>query len=336
MDDLKEQYYIRKPKYDGLLSAIIFTFNKLIKEASVSLFEINGRVKTIDSLIEKVSRKNYTQPFEEIEDFCGIRIVCYYLSDLDSLSSLIHEQFIVLSESDKQKEAPDDKFGYQSRHYIVTLNDIWLQAPLYKDYNGLKFEIQIRTMLMHSWAAISHKLLYKYESDAPKELKRKLNRLSALIELADEQFNAIKDIKHEYVENLQANKVDKKVPINIDGLVSIVNKYSPLRELDPESISDFIYEMQDYSLTLADFESRVLKVIDYLDELEANLAEVNSRPLPMWTIAGFLRIVMDLTLDDYYQHRWGEEADLDGLDEPESTISAWQREIRAVREKINS
>lgn len=60
--------------------------------------------------------------------------------------------------------------------------------PLFRDCDGLKVEEQLRTILMHVLAAISHKLLYKRENDAPNVLKRKLNRLSALIELADEQF----------------------------------------------------------------------------------------------------------------------------------------------------
>jgi putative GTP pyrophosphokinase len=59
-------------------------------------------------------------------------------------------------------------------------------------YATLRAEIQLRSVLQHAWAAIDHKLRYKREQDAPRELKRALSRLSALLELGDKEFSDIR------------------------------------------------------------------------------------------------------------------------------------------------
>ncbi|MDZ7820160.1 MAG: hypothetical protein U5K55_16870 [Aliarcobacter sp.] len=53
--------------------------------------------------------------------------------------------------------------------------------------------MQVRTVLMHTWAAIEHKLGYKNDQQLPKNLKRKLYLMSAQLENADMQFQEIKD-----------------------------------------------------------------------------------------------------------------------------------------------
>lgn len=306
MIDLTEHYSILKPKYDGLLSAIKFSLDDIIKSNDLSLFELDGRVKTLDSVKDKLLRKSYDDGINDIEDLCGIRIVCYYTTDMDRLSDILASEFNILSESDKQKEAEDDRFGYLSRHFIVTLKEEWLSAPLYKDYRNLKFEIQLRTMLMHTWAAISHKLLYKYESDAPKELKRRLNRLSALIELADEQFNTIRELKDSYAQRLLSDTSDKNIPLNSDSVLSLVNKYSPARVVDnADDIPKFLGEIYDLEMTVADFESKIIKALPVALQLENQLANIyRNEKVPLWTVLGFCRTVLDLTTDDYFERRW--------------------------------
>ncbi|MGL9603087.1 hypothetical protein Q7I61_20920, partial [Escherichia coli] len=225
MKDINEYYMIQRPSFEGLLESVKFSLDKIIAKNNKKLFELEGRVKDLTSLNDKIIRKGYSNPLDEVDDICGVRISCYYTADMDVLENIIKNSFFMISQSDKQKEADDDRFGYQSRHYVVKLKEEWFSVPIFSEYRDLKFEIQLRTMLMHTWAAISHKLLYKYESDAPKEMKRKLNRLSALIELADEQFNAIRKLKDNYTNTLEQDDMAKNKPINADSIIILVNKY---------------------------------------------------------------------------------------------------------------
>ena len=58
-----------------------------------------------------------------------------------------------------------------------------------------KAEIQVRTLLQHAWAMISHDRFYKSEFDVPEYFRRELARVAALLESADEEFgNAINGI----------------------------------------------------------------------------------------------------------------------------------------------
>ncbi len=338
MIDLTEHYSILQPKYNGLLGAIKFSLHEMIKSNNLSLFELDGRVKTLESVKDKLLRKNYDGGINDIEDLCGIRIVCYYTTDMDKLSDILSSEFNILSESDKQKEAEDDRFGYLSRHFIVTLKEEWLSAPLYRDYRDLKIEIQLRTMLMHTWAAISHKLLYKYESDAPKELKRRLNRLSALIELADEQFNTIRELKDNYAQRLLSDKTDKNIPLNSDSVLSLVNKYSPGRNVRfHEDIPKFLDEISDLEISVADFESKIIKALPLAAQIENKLAKIHGKAnLPLWSVLGFCRIVLDLTSDDYFYRRWegGHLDDLAEGDDKDDYLKTWGDLVRKLRVTI--
>jgi len=84
------------------------------------------------------------------------------------------------------------EFGYRFRHYVAELGATRFELAEWKRFSGLRFEIQIRTVLEHAWAAIDHALRYKREADVPREQKRVLFRLSALLELADENFDSLK------------------------------------------------------------------------------------------------------------------------------------------------
>lgn len=302
LKDIKTQF----PKYESLKEQVIHVLAKLAAKHAIEIFNIEGRVKTIESLQTKLSLKNYSSPENEVEDLCGVRVICYYESDLDFIEGFIRHEFDVLSGSDKQKEIDDDRFGYSSRHFIVRIKDSWLDVPLFSDFGGLKIEIQIRTMLMHTWAAISHKLLYKNEGDAPREIKRSLSKLSALIELADEQFDNIKSEKSSYRDFLAANDEVKFAdePLNSDNLIVLINKYSPHRFYNNDKIPVILEEIKIYDSTVSDFEQRILACLPFLESLE--MEEAQGRPLPLWNLEGFCRTVLDLTCDDYFAKRWGE------------------------------
>ena len=87
-------------------------------------------------------------------------------------------------------ESRDDAFGYKGLHFDLKLNSQRHELPEYKQFQDLRFEIQIRTIIQHAWSELDHKI--KYKKSPPLALKRKINRLAALFELADQEFVNIK------------------------------------------------------------------------------------------------------------------------------------------------
>ena len=85
-----------------------------------------------------------------------MRIVCFYLDDVQTLSEAIKGYFHPIEE---QAMVPDteDKFGYFGQHYILLLPEDVVEEPVRPNF----FELQIKTLFQHAWSEANHDLLYK-------------------------------------------------------------------------------------------------------------------------------------------------------------------------------
>ena len=58
----------------------------------------------------------------EITDLAGVRVITFLPITLNQVKQIIHTQFNVKDEIDKADILKkEDKFGYQSIHYLITL-----------------------------------------------------------------------------------------------------------------------------------------------------------------------------------------------------------------------
>jgi hypothetical protein len=103
-------------------------------------------------------------------------------------------------------------------------------------YKGMRAEIQVRTALQHAWAAVSHKLDYKSADEVPPTLRRKLFRLSAMFELADEQLSGLREQRHatevEYATKVGRGSLD--IPLDGSSLSaywSLSPRFEEIRDL---------------------------------------------------------------------------------------------------------
>lgn len=201
----------------------------LIDAEEFGVHLVEGRAKDPKSLEEKLCRpgKATRQNLNEISDLSGLRIIAYYTDDIEYLTEIIRREFDIVEEesSDKGDELKPDQFGYRSRHFVVRLKQDRTNLPEWRRFAGFKAEIQVRTVLQHAWAAVSHALSYKKETDVPTELRRKLNRLAGLFELADEQFVELR-IEQEQINSASEESIDDDdydVEITPDTLASYVD-----------------------------------------------------------------------------------------------------------------
>lgn len=197
MEKQIEKYQIVKPLYEDYNEKIKVLIKSLIDENNIKYQLIESRTKSIASFREKVIRKDnkYSNPLEEITDLAGIRIIVYYQDDVDKIEKIIKNEFIIdaVNSIDKGKLLKANEFGYQSVHYVIKLSRNRNRLLEWKKFAAFKAEIQIRTVLQHSWASISHELEYKKNYEIPSVLRRRLFRLASLIELADEEFMQSRD-----------------------------------------------------------------------------------------------------------------------------------------------
>jgi ppGpp synthetase/RelA/SpoT-type nucleotidyltranferase len=182
-------------KFEKLLKSLI---EKLLEMEGVST-QVSSRTKSAISFREKIERKDktgnaYDNPMSEVTDIVGIRIITYYLEDIDRICSIIKKEFEIDEKNSLDKSAilAIDQFGYKSVHYIVSLSSVRRDLPEWTEFSKFKAEIQVRTILQHAWAEIDHEIRYKKEENIPVEIKRRVYRLMALFELADEEFQNLK------------------------------------------------------------------------------------------------------------------------------------------------
>ncbi|SDW65516.1 putative GTP pyrophosphokinase [Marinococcus luteus] len=150
---------------------------------------VTGRVKPVTSILDKAQRKDI--PLDEIDtkmqDIAGIRIVCQFVSDIDTIVELMRtrQDFEVLEERDYIKEKKES--GYRSFHMVVSY-------PVHT-IDGRKdvlTEIQVRTLAMNFWATIEHSLNYKYSGEIPEDIKHRLQRAAEAAFQLDEEMSKIK------------------------------------------------------------------------------------------------------------------------------------------------
>jgi len=221
-------------EYSSLLS-VYETFTMKIKDLVIDLMKtkklkanvIESRTKDVESFANKIQRKSktYVDPLNEITDICGIRVIVNYQDEVDKIVEMIEEEFEVdkVNSIDKGSLLNPNEFGYRSVHYVVSLTHARKRLTEWKAYGDFKVEIQIRTILQHSWALISHSLQYKRENDVPQELKRKLFRLASLVELADDEFMSLRN-EHVQLEKSIGEKTTENMLLLELNLIT-VEKY---------------------------------------------------------------------------------------------------------------
>lgn len=185
-----------KDSFIALINAL------LIHAGSIAISKIEGRVKDLEECIKKFNLKYRTSlessstPYtirDHITDLIGLRVVCLYEDDIEKIEQCLSEHFVVVEKTDKisQIENTEGSFGYKGLHLDLQLNKVRNVLPEYSKYSEFRFEVQIRTIIQDSWSVLDHKI--KYKKSIPTRLKRRINMLAALFELADREFREIRD-----------------------------------------------------------------------------------------------------------------------------------------------
>lgn len=132
---------------------------------------IKTRLKTLNSLTEKLNRYNLPLSLESISeninDIAGVRVICSFLDDIYNLADCFLEQDDVTLIECKDYIKNPKKNGYRSLHLIVSV-------PIFLEHEkrDMKVEVQFRTIAMDFWASLEHKIRYK--QDLPEDVAESL------------------------------------------------------------------------------------------------------------------------------------------------------------------
>jgi len=150
---------------------------------------IQARAKTPDSLRKRLEEAGQLNADVAVvrRDLAGVRLIFYTNNEVDRFlnSSTVFDNFAVDRNATKihHPVKENGEVQYRAIHYTVSLNEARAALPEYKDFAGLRCEIQIQTILIHAWAETSHDIIYKaddrqgFGNAALDQIKKRFNRI---------------------------------------------------------------------------------------------------------------------------------------------------------------
>nr|WP_291235096.1 GTP pyrophosphokinase family protein [Frisingicoccus sp.] len=152
---------------------------------------IETRIKTPASILEKLSRRNLPICVESLEngltDIAGIRVICPFPDDIYNVADLLTSQddVTVIARKDYIKNPKPN--GYRSLHLIIEI-PIFLASRK----KNMKVEVQFRTIAMDFWASLDHKLRYKQDLKNSEEIASELKECADIIAGVDLKMQNIR------------------------------------------------------------------------------------------------------------------------------------------------
>ena len=134
---------------EGLIEELKTTISGKLADASVSVLEVDGRIKRLWSIYGKLKRQRID--LDQVYDFIALRIVTRSVADCYAALGIIHQTWSPVPGRIKDFIAMPRPNGYQSLHTSVV------------SQRGVPFEIQIRTVEMHRMAEEGIAAHWKYK-----------------------------------------------------------------------------------------------------------------------------------------------------------------------------
>jgi GTP pyrophosphokinase len=309
-DAVKREFASRGTVYQQLEEEATFILRSEITRRAIKTHSVTSRVKTLDSFLDKVRRKECNDPFTEIHDVVGLRVICLFLSDVPKLGDLIRDCFLVVEEDNKVEDYDASSFGYLSVHFVARMKEHY-KGPRYDAIGGVVFEVQVATLAMHAWAAISHYLDYKRDNDVPKELRKDFYALSGLFYVADTHFEmffkARQSSQQQMAQLARVEGIDINQEINLDSLRTYLEtKYPDRRTASPAELSELISEISKVGLkTIGDLEKLAHVATDALlaYERESPPFDRDSNLKTRYAQIGVVRIMLCLVNQRYREQK---------------------------------
>lgn len=195
---------LNKKDFDSLMNiyekALNQTFDTLTKIKGIVqevfgyeiINSISKRIKTHDSIINKMQKKNneinLENMIENINDIAGIRITCPIKNNIYTVLDIIKKMPNIKVLQTKDYISEPKKSGYSGYHLIIET-----PVKIGEQEVPVKVEIQIRTMAMDFWATNEHRVRYKSNSKLSILDSHKLTMYAKIINVIDDKIMEIYD-----------------------------------------------------------------------------------------------------------------------------------------------
>ena len=148
-NSLRSRVESRRRGAEGQIDQLKTTLTAKLTEAQVPYVEIDGRIKRLYSIWQKLKKQKIE--LDQVYDFVALRIITRSVKDCYATLGIIHNTWSPVPGRIKDFIAMPRPNGYQSLHTSVI------------SAQGMPFEVQIRTMEMHRMAEEGIAAHWKYK-----------------------------------------------------------------------------------------------------------------------------------------------------------------------------
>src|SRR6478609_936236 len=195
-ESLRSRVDARRRATEGLIEQLRTTIDTKLKEATVPVIEIDGRIKRLWSIAQKLKKQRIE--LDQVYDFIALRIVTDEVKDCYAALGIIHQTWSPVPGRIKDFIAMPRPNGYQSLHTSVISE------------HGMPFEVQIRTIGMHRMAEEGIAAHWKYKEGRIGDQRddRYVQWMRQLLEYQQEVHDA-----QEFIQNLKVELYPEEVYI---------------------------------------------------------------------------------------------------------------------------
>src|SRR5574339_1203036 len=193
---LRARVESRRRTNEGMIEDLKKTVSAKLAEAQVPFISIDGRIKRLFSIHQKLRRQKID--LDQVYDFMALRIITNSIKDCYAALGIIHQTWSPVPGRIKDFIAMPRPNGYQSLHTAVISE------------HGMPFEVQIRTLEMHRMAEEGVAAHWKYKEGRTGDQKdeRYFQWMRQLLEFQQE----VRD-PQEFIQNLKVELYPEEVYI---------------------------------------------------------------------------------------------------------------------------
>jgi ppGpp synthetase/RelA/SpoT-type nucleotidyltranferase len=200
--EFKKLWESEKAIYSAWGSYVVNAIKQALEKEEIDLDNFlkspaKYRLKDDNSLVDKAfyrPEKTYTDPYNQIEDKVGARFIVLLLDDINKICNIIQQisdwTFDACKHFEEDKKNDPLLFTYQSVHYILRPKQE-IEVGGIVITKSTPCEIQIRTLLQHAHAELTHDAIYKAKRTVQPEVHRTVAKSMALIETTDDFFKEV-------------------------------------------------------------------------------------------------------------------------------------------------
>lgn len=193
IDELGISYVEKLALYEEYSSRIRNLVQDLVEREDIEICSINGWAKAPAELVKSLNAhpdKDAGAGLEIVPDLVTVRVLLRFPEDVRKVEEIVCSEF----EVDQGRSVPSSgledpfRFGYPAVLYTLSLSGNRSSLREWRKYSNLSFRLEIRTVLQEAWATIAPRVNLNVDAVSDRKLKRRLARLAALLEEADDGF----------------------------------------------------------------------------------------------------------------------------------------------------